>query len=256
MQTKQTTLLTAEQEQELFKRIQQGDLAARAVMIEANLKLVYDIAYKKVGRYSGLFDDIVSEGNLGLIHATELYNSEFATKFSTYATWWIRQFIDLYLLTQRHPVKLSTKARRASSLWKQAVAHLTEELGREPLDTETAKFLGFKDKRVDMVRKFHAAKEMARQCDLEGDWTEYCGCTMDELPSEDKDLFDKLSIYIESLPERERDILKHRYGLSGYAVLNLRQIAELMGVSHEWVRKTEKRVITSLRTWRSKHEAD
>ncbi len=252
--------LTEDQESALCEKIVRGDMAARQRMIEANLKLVVSIA-NKVNRKSppsagGLLEDIVSEGNIGVIHATETFDgNRFQTRFSTYATYWIRQHMTQFLRRNGLPIRLTMAAHNKTRRWDKEVSRLTEVLGIIPSDGEVARSLGFTNEQVGMVRQLKLARGILHESELEGDWethhlrtTEYS-----ELPYEERELLDRVNMFIEDMTSQERLIINMRFGLNGYEALRLRDIGEHLGVSHEWVRKVETRVLESLKVIGSAH---
>ncbi len=145
---RKTSLLTFAQEQELGKRVAEGDQEARARMIEANLRLVVAIGKKYINR--GLpFSDIIEEGNLGLIRAVEKFQYERGFKFSTYASWWIKQSIERAIVNQVRTIRLPIHVAESVNQYKRAVRRLTQDLGREPILEEIAETLGMS---VDKMR--------------------------------------------------------------------------------------------------------
>lgn len=250
-----TPLLTADQELALFERIQCGDMEARDEMIRANLLLVVSIACQSRGAALGLRDDCIEEGNVGVIHATESFDPvRFQTRFSTYATYWIRQSIRQFLFNQGCPIKLNSTAHNIVVKWDRAATVLESKLGRKPDDREVADFLKVSHKKMKIVQRFKLARGILRECELEGRWEDTVGAAkFGNLSCEERELFDKVNVFIEDLTERERAVINMRFGLNGYEVLNYREISKVLGISHEWVRKTEVRVIESFKVIGSLH---
>jgi RNA polymerase primary sigma factor len=244
-------LLTAEEELALFQRIHKGDMEARSQMIKANLRLVIDIASKNPGWYLGLRDDLIEEGNIGVIHATETYDPElFDTRFSTYATYWIRQHQRAFMISQGRPIKISKRAHTLAVKWDKQAAHLENVLGRHPYENEIANSLGLGKAQVKMVKRLKLARGILRECELEGNWETHMGLESVEfgrLPMEQQELYEKVNLFIEDLTETEREVINMRFGLNGYEVSDYREIGRHLNISHEWARKTTNRVIESFK---------
>jgi RNA polymerase primary sigma factor len=254
-------LLSADAELALFQRIRMGDMEARSQMIEANLRLVIDIATKSRGWYVGLGmrEDIVEEGNIGVIHATESFNPAlFQTRFSTYATFWIRQHIRSFLISQGYPIKLPKRAHTLGVQWDRQAAHLEDLLGRKPYENEIAYSLKLSPAQVKMVQRLKLARGILRECELEGDWErDHLGAAeFSRLPIEQQELFEKVNVFIEDLTEKEREVINMKFGLNGYEVLDYREIGSRLGISHEWARKTAIRVVESFKVIGSLRDED
>jgi RNA polymerase primary sigma factor len=204
-------------------------------------------------------DDIIEEGNIGVIHATESFDPElFQTRFSTYATFWIRQHIRLFMVKQGYPIKLSKRAHTLAAKWDKQAAHLTDLLGRQPDEKEIANSLGLGKLKVKTVKQHKLALGILRECELEGDWEkDHLGAgEFNQLPLEQQEIFEKVNLFIEDLTETEREIINMKFGLNGYEALNYRDIGKNLGISHEWARKTTVRVIESFKVIGSLKDED
>ncbi len=243
----QGNLLTHEEEIDLSKRAKQGDKRARKRLIEKNLRLVVSVA-KKYRGYGLPFEDLIQEGNIGLMKAVEKFDPDRGFRFSTYATWWIRQAVQRAVAdkgrTIRVPVHMTEKIRKVS----RAYNELSAELEREPSEEEIAGRLGWS---IDEVRLTMGAMPDATSLDQPvgtddastsqlGDFVEdelasdTPGEVMREMETE------HLREAIERLPERNRYVLIRRYGLDDRAPATLAQLSDELGVSRERVRQLQR----------------
>ena len=243
-------LLTAEDEIELAKRIERGDLAAKERMINANLRLVISVARKYQGQGLPL-SDLIQEGMLGLIRAVEKFDWRKGFKFSTYATLWIRQAIGRGLAnsgrTVRLPVHIVARARKISD----AERKLAVQLGRQPTEEEIAEFVDLPIDEVADIRRADRGPTSLDQGVGEdgetalGDLIAGEGPTVeDEVVSNLED--DRLREAVETLPEVERDIITLRFGLDREEPHALRETGRRLGLSSERVRQLEDRALRRL----------
>lgn len=251
-EVRRSTLLTFKQEQQLGKRIAEGDEAARQHMIEANLRLVISIGKRYMNR-GFPFADIVEEGNLGLIKAVEKFNYKRGFRFSTYASWWIRQFIERAIINQGKLVRLPVHVVERLNRYLGKVEHLVRELGREPSSAEVAVRMKTTADEIDDL------KQLVRTT-----------CSLDSPISDGQDTFlrdvieDPLCIspadtaegvlrrtemmaWVKELPEKERTVILARFGLDGEESRTLEEIGQEMGLTRERVRQIETAALVRLR---------
>jgi RNA polymerase primary sigma factor len=245
-------LLTPEQEQELARRIQAGDSQAERELVEANLRLVVKIARRYLNRGLSLLD-LIEEGNVGLLHAARKFRADRGARFSTYATWWIRQAIVRALANQARMIRLPVHVELLLGQCAKKRQALTQELGRGPTTEELANALGWPVSEVEHLENLRqhplsldspAGEEgKARLLEVVQDPSPVPGEGLGAVLKARADLAGVL----EDLPDAERNVVTLRFGLGGEAPMTLESIGRRVGLTRERVRQIEAAALRRLR---------
>lgn len=253
-------LLTAQEELRLARRIQEGDAEARRVLIVSNLRLVVSIAKKYL--YYGLpLLDLIEEGNIGLMKAAERFDPERGCKFSTYATWWIRQAVTRSLSNYGRTVRVPVYVTDSITKFKKSSEELYIKLDRQPELEEVAEFMGIKLNEAQKIQRF--VDEVTPLENLESTDTE-AGRGLAEISQSDKpnqdiaqlEMDQQMEALLNELTEREAGIIKYRYGIADGKAHTLEETGEHFDLTRERIRQIEKSVLKQLAEFAHQHEDD
>ena len=247
-----SSLLSAEEEVYFARLSLKGDESARKRMIESNLRLVVKIARRYMNRGLALLD-LIEEGNLGLMRAVEKFDPERGFRFSTYATWWIRQTIERALMNQTRTIRLPIHVVKEINVYLRAARQLAQKLDREPSPEDVAEML---DRPIEDVQRMLGLNERITSVDVPAE-RDSDRSVLDTIPDEqnldpsvllqDEDVQRHIDSWLGQLTEKQRSVLEHRFGLYGREIATLEQVGKEIGVTRERVRQIQIEALRRLR---------
>jgi RNA polymerase primary sigma factor len=251
----ETALLTADLEKSLARDIHacnEQSAVARDRMVRANLRLVVNIARGYTGKGLAL-QDLIEEGNLGLLRAVEGFDPNMNTRFSTYASYWIKQSIKRALVNTAKTIRIPAYMVELLAKWRRATNKLNDELGRPPTNEEIAKLLGLPKKKLNIIKKAIRVYNSAPQADQGGEngWSieEMLmdgNCKTPDTEMVETDDLKHVMVLLEKMDKREATVLKMRFGIDGEEPKTLKEIGESLGLTRERVRQIESEALAKL----------
>jgi RNA polymerase primary sigma factor len=249
-----TPLLSAQEERDLAERVAMGDPQAREHMVKANLRLVVNIARGYLGKGLNL-EDLIEEGNLGLMRAVEGFDGMMDTRFSTYASYWIKQSIRRAVMNNGKPIRLPAYMVSLLSKWRRATAVLADGLGRAPTHEEVGKALRLSKKKLSIVAKAIRVNNLTPHSENLGEE----GPSLNNVLTDDRskgpesqliesDDLDRIFERLDALEDREATVIRMRFGLEAYSPMTLREVGENLGLTRERVRQLESQALHKLMT--------
>lgn len=255
------TVLNSREEKQLAKAAQEGDLEAKKKLVQANLKLVFNIAKKSIHATTLSMSDLIQEGNMGLMVAIDKFNWRLGYKFSTYASWWIKQAMFKAISEQSYCMKIPVYIQETLSKYKKVKSSLEQKYGCSVKNSQVAKYVGYSEEKID---QFLNAYNKALSLDTGFETQDSKEMSLSEIIEDekqniertilDKQLKNDIQSALECLKDREKEVITLRFGLGENAKKTLEEIGNIYGVTKECIRQIEKRAIQKINSTKKVHD--
>ena len=258
-------ILSAQEEKELARKVAEGDIEAKKKLVQSNLKLVFNVAKKSIHSTTLSMGDLIQEGNMGLIAAVDKFNWKLGYKFSTYATWWIKQAMFKAISEQSYPMKIPVYIQETLSRYKKAKTSLEQKYGCSVKSFQVAEKIGYSEEKIDLfLNAFNKALSLETGFETQNDAKGTREMSLGEIIEDEKQNVEKyvldeqlkhdINCALECLKTREKEVLTMRFGLNESARKTLEEIGNIYGVTKECIRQIEKRAISKIHSTKACRE--
>ena len=258
-------ILSAQEEKELARKVAEGDIEAKKKLIQSNLKLVFNVAKKSIHSTTLSMGDLIQEGNMGLIAAVDKFNWKLGYKFSTYATWWIKQAMFKAISEQSYSMKIPVYIQETLSRYKKAKTSLEQKYGCSVKSSQVAEKIGYSEEKIDLfLNAFNKALSLETGFETQNDAKGTREMSLGEIIEDEKQNVEKyvldeqlkhdINCALECLKTREKEVLTMRFGLNESARKTLEEIGNIYGVTKECIRQIEKRAISKIHSTKACRE--
>ena len=255
-------ILTPQKEKELARLSSQGDENAKKELIQSNLRLVFNVAKKSIHSTSLSLSDLIQEGNMGLMAAADKFNWKLGYKFSTYATWWIKQAMFKAISEQSYSMKIPVYIQETLSKYKKVKSSLEQKYGCRVKNSEIAKHIGYSEEKIDLfLNSYTKALSLETGFETQNDSSSTREMSLGEIIEDEKQNVEKyvldkqlkhdITCALECLKSREKEVITLRFGLNESARKTLEEIGNIYGVTKECIRQIEKRAIQKIGSTKS-----
>ncbi len=258
-------ILSAQEEKELARKVAEGDIEAKKKLVQSNLKLVFNVAKKSIHSTTLSMGDLIQEGNIGLIAAVDKFNWKLGYKFSTYATWWIKQAMFKAISEQSYSMKIPVYIQETLSRYKKAKTSLEQKYGCSVKSSQVAEKIGYSEEKIDLfLNAFNKALSLETGFETQNDAKGTREMSLGEIIEDEKQNVEKyvldeqlkhdINCALECLKTREKEVLTMRFGLNESARKTLEEIGNIYGVTKECIRQIEKRAISKIHSTKACRE--